>query len=301
MIIKEEQINNLNSQDLSVVPTKTLIRKFGRPEDNVELFVYDLNGNLLLTRENFRGYKPPEQLDDKNGLYNEINIDYTQTLKNLGFTSGQYKLELGFYRKLVLNSIEKPFYISEISPSRREIRVRSNTLSDENMISGFNQIIGILEGSAYFREITLNFGKNIRATGINFAIDAVSEPTEVLIKLYDPLPNNVNKNSRFRIAEEIINPVAITVDLGEPTLDELIVGEEIKGPNLRIDTRLNSSKPSTFRTYDQILGGSTSSSFQNINNYLSSSLELAIDFTDTDNETGFHFENFIHFSSAVER
>jgi hypothetical protein len=301
MIIKEEQIDNLDNQDLSVVATKTLIRKFGKPEDNVELFVYDLNGNLLLNRENFRGYKPPDNITDPNGLYNEINIDYTQTLKTLGFTSGEYQLILGFYRKVILNSFVKPFYISEISPSRREIKIKSDLLSDEDVIKGFNDLIGVMEASSYFREFILNFGNNIQSTGINFQIDSITEPTEVLIKLYDPLPNTININSKFRLTEEIINPVSITVDLGEPTLDQLIVGEEIKGPNLRIDTRLNSSKPSAFRTYDQILGGSNSSSFANISNYLSSSLELAIDFKDTDTDSGYHFENFIHFSSAVER
>ncbi|MEK9886474.1 MAG: hypothetical protein VW452_06180, partial [Pelagibacteraceae bacterium] len=162
-------------------------------------------------------------------------------------------------------------------------------------------IIDTIENSAYFREFILKFNNNIQATAINFQIDTIADPTEILIKLYDPLPNNLGVKSVFRIAEEIINPVSITVDLGEPTLDELIVGEEIKGPNLRIDTRLNASKPSTFRTYDQILGSSISSSFQNINNYLSSSFELAIDFTDTNTDSGYHFENFIHFSSAVER
>lgn len=301
MIIKEEQIDNLDNQDLSVVATKTLIRKFGKPEDNVELFVYDLNGNLLLNRENFRGYRPPDNITDPNGLYNEINIDYTQTLKTLGFTSGEYQLILGFYRKVILNSFVKPFYICDISPSRREIKIKSDLLSDEDVIKGFNDLIGVIEASSYFREFILNFGNNIQSTGINFQIDSITEPTEVLIKLYDPLPNTININSKFRLTEEIINPVSITVDLGEPTLDQLIVGEEIKGPNLRIDTRLNSSKPSAFRTYDQILGGSNSSSFANISNYLSSSLELAIDFEDTDTDSGYHFENFIHFSSAVER
>lgn len=301
MIIKEEQINNLDNQDLSVVATKTLIRKFGKPEDNVELFVYDLNGNLLLNRENFRGYRPPDNITDPNGLYNEINIDYTQTLKTLGFTSGEYQLILGFYRKVILNSFVKPFYICDISPSRREIKIKSDILSDEDVIKGFNDLIGVIEASPYFREFILNFGNNIQSTGINFQIDSITEPTEVLIKLYDPLPNTINVNSKFRLTEEIINPVSIIVDLGEPTLDQLIVGEEIKGPNLRIDTRLNSSKPSAFRTYDQILGGSNSSSFANISNYLSSSLELAIDFEDTDTNSGYHFENFIHFSSAVER
>ena len=56
-----------------------------------------------------------------------------------------------------------------------------------------------------------------------------------------------------------------------------------------------------YRNYDQLLGSSVSSSFHNINNYLSSSLELAIDFSDTDTETGYHFENFVHFSSIEDR
>ena len=101
MIIREEQIDNLSRINL---PTKTLVRKFGKREDNVELYVYDLNNTLLTQEENFKGYKPPDIISDKDGLYNEINIDYTETLRKLGFTSGQYKLELGFYRKLILDT-----------------------------------------------------------------------------------------------------------------------------------------------------------------------------------------------------
>jgi len=298
MIIREEEIDNLSSINL---PTKTLVRKFGKREDNVELYVYDLNNTLLVQEENFKGYKPPDIISDKDGLYNEINIDYTETLRKLGFTSGQYKLELGFYRKLILDTFAKPFYISKISPSGKEIKIKSDLLSDDDVINGINQISGIVNSSVYFREILLNFSRNRKSTAINFNIDAVSDPTEVLIKLYNPLPPNVKVGERFRMSEEIINPVSITVDLGKPTLDDLIEGEEIKGPNLRIDTRLNSSKPSAYRNYDQLLGSSVSSSFHNINNYLSSSLELAIDFSDTDTETKYHFENFIHFSSATER
>ena len=183
--------------------------------------------------------------------------------------------------KLIVDSLVKPFYISEISKSRREIKIKSDSLTDENVIQGFNKLIGILSGQAYFREILLNFGRNRKSTAINFAIDSISEPTEVLIKLYEPLPNDIREKSKFRLSEEIIHPIALTIDLGDPSLEELIVGEQIKGPNLRIDTRLNSSKPSTFQNFDQLLGGAASSSFQNIDNYLSSSFELAIDFTNT--------------------
>ena len=118
MIINQEIINNLNKEDLALVPTKRLVRKFGKKEDNVELYIYDLNDNLLLYREDFRKFRPQRDINDPDGLYNEINIDYTQTLKELGFNSGQYRLVIGFYRKLIVDSLVKPFYISEISKSR---------------------------------------------------------------------------------------------------------------------------------------------------------------------------------------
>ena len=300
MIIKEEYIDNLDTQALSVVPTKTLFRRFGKTEDYIELLIYDLNGRLLFIEEDFRGYTIGDDVNSQ-GLYNDIKLDYKEVLRYYGFTRGKYKVVLNFYRKAILNSKIKPFYISEISPSRREIKIKSDILPNNQMSTSFEQLIGVLDSSGYFREYILNFGNNTFATAINFTVDTISDPTEVLIKLFDPLPNNINIASQFSIAEELINPLEVTVDLGSINLLNTIEGESLKGPNYRIDTRLNSSKASVFRTYDDILGGSISSSFSNIDNYLSGGLELAIDFEDADTETGYTFENFIHFGSAVEK
>ena len=300
MIISETNIDNLDIGALSVVPTKTLLRRLGKSEDCVELAIYDLNGKLLRLEEDFIGYTVGDDIDNK-GLYNDIKLDYEEILNFYGFTSGKYNLTLSFYRKAILNSPIKPFYISEISPSRREIKIKSNILSNNQLINGFNQIINVIEVSGYFREYVLNLGNNIAATAVNFSIDTITDPTEVLIKLFEPLPNNILVNNQFYIAEEIIDPVSVVVDLGTTNILDNITGEEIKGPNYRINTRLNSSKSSIFRTYDDILGNSISSSFSNINSYLSGGLELAIDFEDSDNETGYTFENFIHFGSAVEK
>ena len=211
MIINEEEINNLSGITL---PTKTLIRKFGRPEDNAELYIRDLNGNLLQSIPEFRGFKPPDQQTGTDGLYNEINIDYTETLKNLGYTSGQYIMEIGFYRRIVLNSNIKPFYISEISPSGTEIKIKSDIISDNEVIVSFNELIGIMTSTAYFREILFKFENGVSSTAINLNIDSISEPTEVLAKLYTPLPQGISVGSKFSIEEEIINPISITVDLG---------------------------------------------------------------------------------------
>ena len=40
-------LDQINPEDQNLLQSKTLIRKFGRPEDCVELHVYDLNNNLL--------------------------------------------------------------------------------------------------------------------------------------------------------------------------------------------------------------------------------------------------------------
>ena len=187
MIINETNIDNLDIEALSVVPTKTLLRRLGKSEDCVELAIYDLNGKLLRLVEDFVGYTIGDNVDN-DGLYNDIKLDYKEVLNYYGFNTGKYNLNLSFYRKAILNSPVRPFYISEISPSRREIKIKSDLLSNNQITNGFNQIINVVEISGYFREYVLNFGDNNTATAINFSIDNLTDPTEVLIKLFEPLP-----------------------------------------------------------------------------------------------------------------
>ena len=62
--------------------------------------------------------------------------------------------------------------------------------------------------------------------------------------------------------------------------------------------------PSGQKTFDQILGrnDSVDSSFNKVSNLLSGSgVYLDLEFDNVDTTSGYHFENFIHFSSATER
>jgi hypothetical protein len=297
MIINSSSIEPI--REVSQLQSKTLIRKFGQVNDNIELTILDLNGNTVLSDEQFTDFQPAGTLDI-NGLYNSVNIDFNNVLRDYGFNSGVYKMNFSFQRKLILNTLNKYFYISEISPSRREIKAQSNTLSDTEIQSGIENLISSLNQS-YIKDINLNFGNANYSLVINVALDTFESPYTVLFKLYDPLPASVGVNTPFRVIEEIINPIELTVDLGDPVPVETPT-ETLRGPNLQVDFRLNSSVPSQFRSYDQILqNGAVSSSYNNLQNFLSQSIPVDLDFDVTSTPSGYTFENFIHFSSAVER
>lgn len=288
-------------QETDQLSSKVLIRKFGQENDSVELTILDLNDDVVLVDENFTEFHPAGVIDG-DGLYNSVNIDFANALRKYGINSGIYKMKFSFQRKLIKNTFEDLFYIDTISPSKQELVVASNVLSDEELDKGINDIIVSLN-SAYIKDINLNFGNGIYTLVINSAVDGFESPHKGLFRLYEPLPLSVSEGSPFRIIEEIINPIELIVDLGvEETIEEKTDLVELRGPNLNVDFRLNTSVSSGYKCYNEILQeGAISSSFNNLQNYLSQSIPVDLDFDQIDLESGYTFGNFIHFSSATER
>ena len=294
MIINSKSIEKINQGDLSASSPKNLLRRFGRANDSIELIIHDPNERVVYSDDKFNRYTP--YFNPLDNLISSVDINYEQVLKDFGFKSGQYKLTLSFQRKLLVNGWRKPFFISEISPSRTEIRFSSNIFDEDNFIGKVNELTGIVNSSAFVKELNLNFGggDNILITNAQ-----LSENTG-LIKLYNPLPSNIGINSNFRIYEELINPLEVTIDLGSPKPTDSTIS--LKGPNFNIDYTDNYTVPSEFRTYDAILNkGAVTSSFNNIQNYLSGSIPVDLKFDNPNTPSGYHFENFIHYSSATER
>ena len=155
--------------------------------------------------------------------------------------------------------------------------------------------------SVIYRDFLLSFGDNQSFIGVNAALDkSNSKEYFILIKLFEPLSDNLKEGDSCRIAEEIINPVEFTIDLGAPDRPDFTI--PIKGPNFRIDTRLNNSIPSQWKVYDDFLEGVHSSSLHPLLAALSGNIEATIEYENTVNtDSGYHFENFTHFGSAVER
>tara|TARA_R110001599_G_scaffold69201_5_gene194820 strand:- start:1875 stop:5870 length:3996 start_codon:yes stop_codon:yes gene_type:complete len=282
------------------VPSKTISTTFGREEDYIELHIENTAEQLIYTETNFKDY-------ELNDLSNNINLNPEKILSDRGYISGQYVLKLHLHRNKIFNSSHFPFQIKEISTSRREIKSITeginNKLFDEAVISFILEI----ESSSYFKEFLLNFGEGILMSGINILLNKETLKHELILKTLDPLPSNINRETPFKIVEEISDPISINVNLGTPELTDNSI--ELMGPNFQIDTKQNNSIPSAFKTYNDILNYNVTSSYNHLLNKLENPDTINIQYDYIRNVSSsmeeidrpFHFENFTHFSSAVER
>jgi hypothetical protein len=124
----------------------------------------------------------------------------------------------------------------------------------------------------------------------------------IILKLYNPLPNNITPNSKFWITKLMANPLIETVILNE---QDDIKCPPLKGPNFDIEVDFVKGQSTNFESLDTlVLSGSVSSSTQLISSYLNTSLintdELNIEYY-LSGSTNYAWENFAHFSSAKER
>jgi hypothetical protein len=134
----------------------------------------------------------------------------------------------------------------------------------------------------------------------NEIVKPEDEVNSLILKLYSPLPANIQKNSTFWITKLMSNPLIETVIL---TQQSDISCPPIKGPNFNIDIDFVQGSSTGYESLDNILlNNDVTSSSNLITTYLSSSLsntdELNIDYV---SGSTYLWNNFVHFSSAKER
>ena len=294
------------------VASRELTRKFGNINDYAELHVLSLSDQLLQSNLNFTSFNSPPEGIDSEGLISEISMDPTVELNKLGYISGKYKIKLNLLRRKILNSPNLLFSIKEISSSRNELKLRLNSsVNNTQTISSIRNFINEVESNVFFKDFGLNFNKGTILTAINIALDERGTNPEILIKLLKPLPPTYSINDDLNIVEEIIDPIVLTINLGIQQEEDNSIS--LRGPNFKIDVKLNNSIPSTLKTYDSILNNSSvlSSSYNQLLNYLEKGEvpEIPYDyirpisesFLGESDDVPYHFENFINFSSATER
>ena len=285
---------------------KVILKTFGRPEDVIELHIYNLTDKLLYSDYDFKDYTFPEGSAQTTS---ELIINFEEVLIKNGFSSGKYSLKFNIHRNKIFNVDEEeyPFYLKDISSTRTELRSIAKKLKNNIFDTAINSFISEIGSSTYFKEFALNFGEDIIIPAINVLLNKDPFSHELLIKTLDPLPNTIKKTSEFKVVEEIVDAFFIEVDLGQIEIkDESI---ELMGPNFDIDTRQNNSIPSAYKTYDDLLTYNVSSSYDRLLNKLENKEipNIQYDYIRTvsssleDTDIPYHFENFVHFSSAEER
>jgi len=281
-------------QDTNLISTFDLSTSFVS-SSYIESFIYDNNRNIITFNYNFTDYtiQNDGQSAGSNGNVSQITIDPEQFLIDNGFDQGEYITYFNFFNNKIGSELQ-PLYIAEISSDRTEIRLDSTTLSNLDIVEQANQFIQEREDSTYFLDFYLNFGENNLSIANNLQLDDADpiNPT-VLVKLYEPLPEEFDINSVLWVVTTFEEPVAYQVTFE----DEPIVlndFENISGPNFNIDLKDRVNNSTQNLSYENLVSTSLTSSIQQLNSLLEEKeIDINVDYTS--------FENFIHFSSVQTR
>ena len=213
-----------------------------------------------------------------------------------GVPSGNYILQFDFLKDSTYsdNTLQSGYFIQEISPSRKEVRLLDNQTIITADSNGHYPDFDNLGDFDYNWVLGVSGGQNLSI--VNYEIDDISnsDSPSWILRLNRPLPNNISTLTKCFVAKEVLatqvqNIVYISsvsqVGIGV----ELTVDKDFGYENTGIGSDAPENK-------DQLLI-SSSLSEDSLTSILSSinnkDINLNVDFID--------YENHIHFGSAVKK
>ena len=289
-----------------IVPSTTFTGSFYEGINNIEFYIYDSSLDIVYSDLNFQNYTvenetvpqsgslqdnlPPSGSEDVS--VNELNVDPETDIFNLGYSTGTFYALYNFINVELLS--QNQYFISEISPSRTEIKIQNNYLNNEEIISSYNEFYERLISGEHFDEFYINFGGNTLfiATNIDLEIDDEGKPS-ILIKLYDPLSNIYGDLSLLSIITKVAETQVYKVDYIE-NLEPTILKNYIKGPNLNIPLKSRSNNSTGYKNLNDLINTDSSASYNQFLNLSNQrGVHLRVDYS--------NWENFVHYSSAEKR
>ena len=181
-ILNTQEVSRYDDTDVRLLTSQRIQEDFGQQNDYIEYFIYDAIGNLLNTNYSYKDFKsPPTSFITPLGNLPIIEIDPVKDLQNVGYSSGEFKVQYNFFNNKVSNPSAELF-LKEISSDRTEIRVGSTILTNSQIESASLALINEYTGSAYFTDYIINFGNNNQALAVNVALNKVESGYEILFK-----------------------------------------------------------------------------------------------------------------------
>lgn len=290
------KIQNYSEQDINLIPLERISSQFNPLNNYVEYTIMLVNGSYQITEQNFIDYKVINDYSPTNtNIIYSINIDPELNLISRGFINGEYNVIYNFLNnELNSDSNNRNFYIKEISSDRTEISIVSNVLSNLEIETLYNSFKNKINTSDYFQDFYLNFGSNNLIIANNILLDNTKNQFELLINLYEGLPNKFKIKDTLWVVTQVADSLAFNIQFQPEVITPQIINPTIKGPNfdLPLKDRINNS--SNYINYDELLNTSLISSYQQISSYLNDKgINISINYYD--------FSDFVHFSSAKTR
>lgn len=275
-----QEYNILDQKLLTVSELDTI---FSSSTDYIEVSVYDENQNKI--------YSTPEGevLTTYNVKEGDILLQPQQDLERLGFDIDSYFINYNFYRKRLNSNSTQKYFISQISSDRTEIAIDSNNIELDQILTSSAEFIQFREDADYFVDFYLNFGSNQYVIANNIKINN----EQVLIKLYEPLPDEFDVKSTLWVVEVISTPQTykVTFPFTPEIPDDFTF---ISGPNFNLEVQGETGTVSENFSYNTLINSNVTSSINQIQNLLAEKqININVNYED--------FNQFIHFSSAKTR
>ena len=273
--------------DENLIAISDLDTVFEEQTDYVEYCIYDEGNNKIYPDTSLKllSYKV---------LKGDVILDPINDLSNLGYDDSTYSILYNFYKERLSSSITSNYYIKEISSDRTEIRLDSNDISNLNIISSTQEFIQYRNNEEYFVDFLLNFGNNktIIANNIKLEDEETNDPT-ILIKLYEPLPQEFNLKSTLWVIEEISTPQMYKVIFPFIPLQEVNTNF-IGGPNFNLKIKDESGVSGQLNSFNTLINTDLTSSANQLKSLLDrQEIEINVNYE--------NYSDFINFSSAKTR
>ena len=280
--------------DQAIIPSQDITSTFDPNTDTIEFYIYDGNNNLINSNYNFTNYRIIKNSTGETST-DEIELFPAQDIQDVGFENGTLFGLYNFINLELNSSNDVPYFISEISSDRTEIRLKSNVINNEDIETSFNVLKQKLDSADFFDEFYISFRDNEYYIAVNTLLQTEEEQFSVLIKLYQPLPSEYQLKDELYVITKPAESQAFQVDF----IDDFILQDDIqflKGPNINIDLKKRISNSSDLKNKSELLNTSNSSSLFTLENLLDrKGVNLTPNFSfDTFNE-------FVHFSTAKSR
>lgn len=282
--------------DQTQIPSSDISSSFDPENNKVEYFIYDFNKNLIYSEFDFIDWSITENTDTSSPVNtNVIDLDPLKDAYNRGFDNGVLYGTYNFVNYELSSSPSNLYYISEISSDRTEIRLKSNFISNEDIISSVEQFKVILGGQDYFDEFYISSTDNSYNIAVNIQLDTSNpEDTSVLIKLYDALPPQLDLRDEVYVATKVAETK--TYQLDYPPQEFIPQVNYLRGPNTNLQIKDFVNNSTDLLSKDDLISTQSTGSFNQLQNKLNQQgVSITPDYSyDTFNE-------FVHFSSAKQR
>jgi hypothetical protein len=283
----------LTPSDSQLVTSNFINSNFGATDDYMELFISDQSGQLLDQDYDAFDYYPFLLNNPQNNTFSALTLDPERDLKNRGFNRGSLNAQYNFYKKLFNSEFGVYYWIKEISTSRTELKLASQVIPNQQILDGFNAYQAYISTKNYYPIFYLNFGDNVLVTANNVAYTEDEQGGYLLVKLYEPLPTEFDIKNQLWIIDKVAESVSFDVDI-QVQVEDTVNVNRLRGPNFNVRLNTKNGQTTPYYNYNNLLASPVTSSYQKLLSYYQDkSVDINVNYSS--------FDNFIHWSSAVER